>query len=91
MRQEVFKDHIKQHNVYAKNNYYVEPEKLEDFLNTEHQDVVQATLNEFKEKRMETEHRILELMDSRLAYLKDVEFQEILWASKSFQEVSKNE
>ena len=35
----MFKDHIKEHNVYSKNLYYKKPEKLEDLLNTEHYDV----------------------------------------------------
>ena len=71
--EEVLKDHIKQHNIY-----YTKPEKLEDLLNTEHHNVAQATLKEFKEKRSETDCKILVVMVSRLCYLKDVKFQDIL-------------
>ena len=39
VRGEALKDHIHQHNVCA-NNYYMEPERLEDLLNTEYHDVV---------------------------------------------------
>ena len=52
---EVLKDNIKQYTVYAKNKYYMESEKLEGLLSTEHHDDVQATLKEIKEKRVETD------------------------------------
>ena len=65
VREEVRKDHIKQHNGNANNNYYTEPERLEDLLNTEHDDVVQETLKEFKEKHVETNRKILDSTDSR--------------------------
>ena len=47
VQEEVLKDHIKGHNVNAKN-----------LLNSEHHNVSQ-------EKRVETDHKILEFMDSR--------------------------
>ena len=43
----------------------MEIEKVEDLFSTEYHDVVQATLKEFKEKHVETDHKILELMDSK--------------------------
>ena len=38
-REETFKDHIRWHNIYSKNEYYMKPEKLEDLLTTEYYDV----------------------------------------------------
>ena len=64
-REETFKDHIRWHNIYSKNEYYMKPEKLEDLLTTEHYDVILVTLEELAENRMEANRKILKSMDSR--------------------------
>ena len=61
----MFKDHIKQHNIYSKNEYYMKPEKLEDLLNSEHYDVILVTLSELAEKRRETSCEMFKSMNSR--------------------------
>ena len=43
-REEMFKYHIKLHNIYSTNEYYMKPETLEDLLTTEHCDVILVTL-----------------------------------------------
>ena len=50
----MFKDHIKEHNVYSEDYYYMKPEKFEDLINTEHYDVILVTLSELADKRRET-------------------------------------
>ena len=65
VREEMFNDHIKEHNVYSKNDYYMKTEKLKDLLNTEHYDVILVALKELAEKRRETDHKIFKSMDSR--------------------------
>ena len=61
----MFKDHIKWHNIYPKNEFYTKPEMLEDLLNTEHYDAILVTLGEFAEKRRETNRELLKSMASR--------------------------
>ena len=51
-REEMLKDHIKEHNVYFRGECYMKPEKLEDLLNTEHYDVILVTLKELAEKHL---------------------------------------
>ena len=51
-REEIFKDYIKQQNIYSKNEYYMKPEKLKDLLNTERYDVILITLEFFKPRPM---------------------------------------
>ena len=64
-REEMFKDHIKWNNIYSKNEYYMKLEKLEDFLNTEHYDVILVALKELAEKRREANRKILKSTVSR--------------------------
>ena len=73
-REETFKDHIRWHNIYSKNEYYMKPEKLEDFLITEHYDVMLVTLEELTEKRREANRKILKSMDSRPRQFKRCSF-----------------
>ena len=61
----MFKDHIKEHNVYSNNEYYMKPEKLEGLLYTEHYDVILVTLKELEEKRREADRKIFKSIDSR--------------------------
>ena len=61
----MFKDHIKKHNVYSENDYYMKPEKFKDLLNTEHYDVILVTLSELAEKRRETNREIIKSRNSR--------------------------
>ena len=64
-REEMFKDYIKQHNIYSKNKYYMKPEKLEDLLNAEHYDVILVRLSKLAVKRRETNHEMFKSMNSR--------------------------
>ena len=77
-REETFKNHIRWHNIYSKNEYYMKPEKLEDLLTTEYYDVILVTLEELAEKRREANRKILKLMVLDRVYLKGVHFQGIL-------------
>ena len=53
-REEEFKDHIKEHNIYFRGEYYMKLEKLEDLLDTEHYDFILVILEVLAEKRRET-------------------------------------
>ena len=61
----MFKDLMRWHNIYSKNEYYMKPEKLEDLLNIEHYNVILVTLEELVEKRREMNREILKSMYSR--------------------------
>ena len=61
----MFKDHVKWHNIYSKNEYYMKPEKLENLLNTEHYDIILVALKVLAEKRNETNRELLKSTDSR--------------------------
>ena len=63
-REETFKDHIRLHNIYSKNEYHMKPEKLEDLLTIENYDDILVTLEQLAEKRMEANRKILKSMDS---------------------------
>ena len=58
-REEMLKNHIKEHNIYFRDEYYMKPEKLEDLLNTEHYDVILVTL---KNLQRNVENLIVNLM-----------------------------
>ena len=58
-REEEFRDHIKEHNIYFRGEYYMKPEKLEDLHNTEHYDVIVVTLKNLAEKHGETNREIV--------------------------------
>ena len=60
VREEVFKDHIWQHNVHVKKNYYMKPEELEEMFKRESYDDIQDKLKELKEKRVESDRKIEE-------------------------------
>ena len=64
-REEMFKDDIKWHNIYSKNEYYMMQEKLEDLTNTEHYDVILVALKELAEKRRKINREILKSTDCR--------------------------
>ena len=64
-REETFKDHIRWHNIYSKNEYYMKPEMLEDLLSTENYDVILVALEELAEKRRDANREILKSKDSR--------------------------
>ena len=52
-REEMLKDHIREHNVYIGGTYYIEPEELEELLNTGNHDATLTILGEDKEKQRE--------------------------------------
>ena len=43
-QEEMLVDHIREHNVYLRGEYYMEPEKLEELLNTENHRAAMTTL-----------------------------------------------
>ena len=73
-REETFKDHIRWHHIFSKNEYYMKPEKLEDLLTTEHYDVILVTLDELAEKRRQANRKILKSMVSRPRLFKRCSF-----------------
>ena len=45
-------DHIREHNVCLRGEYYMEPEKLDELLNTKHHDATMTTLKDLVEKHV---------------------------------------
>ena len=63
----MLKDHIRGQNVYLRGEFYMEPEKLEELLTTEHHDATMVILKEFAEKQREFNHLFC-MLDGRWTY-----------------------
>ena len=60
-REEIFKDHIRGHNRYVRDEYYMKPEELEELLKTGRYDAALTAVGEHEKKQREFNRQHFEL------------------------------